>query len=543
MASAPSPAGAAAHVLLREESVVVEPSGRHTTTTRGVIRILTSAGARHARAGVAYDDASGNIVEFRAWIQSPGGKPQEIASDGFTDRSLSQGELRSPLRQRQIEVAAEPGSLFIYQSTVVAQAPFPQLEFEFQENELPVGHSRFRLSAPTAWGIRSVTFAAEPTRTGNTWELRDLPARPRTLPRLAITLLPDNSTLPRLTSWSDVATWLGDRAELAARPSPSVSAQAQRLTAGLTTKRELIQALGAFVQQLRYIAISKHVGQGGGFTPAAAETVLSRGYGDCKDKSTLLRALLRAVNINSWLVAMNATNRSRVRPEWPSPRVFDHAIVAIETESGLIYFDPSDPYSTLGYLPPAQQGSPALVLRPGATLEVTPERPGEIERKITLRLEQDGRVSGRILETSRGAAAAENRAVLASGAYDSRLESLLHTQVTQWKVQDGFPEDSLHLYVQFERESKLAEADGLFVWKPLLQWEELRGPLSIHEIVEIEFHPRWTVEELPEPVRSEAFSAAWFLRDGKLFIDRQLRTKNGGVIPVESLPVVLRVLD
>lgn len=542
VASAPSPVGAAAHVLLREESVMVEPSGRQTTMTRGVIRILTPAGARYARAGVVYDSANGQLVEFRAWVQSPAGQPQEIDAEEFVDRNYSQGELRSPLRQRQIEAAVAPGSLLIYQSTVVAHSVFPQVEFEFQETELPVLRSRFLLTAPATWDIRPVAFAASPIRSGNTWEVRVLPARPNTFPRLAVTLLPRNTDLPSFATWPDVAQWLGDRAESAAQPTPLVASQAAKVTAGLGTDRQRIQALGAFVQRLRYVAINENLGQGGGFTPAAADTVLSRGYGDCKDKATLLRALLRAVNINSWLVAINATDRSRARPEWPSPRVFNHAIVAIETESGLIYFDPSDPHSTLGALPSALQGAPALVLRAGATLAVTPEQPGEIERKITVYLEQDGRVTGRLLEASRGSAAAETRARFSSGSYDSVVSGWLDAQLTKLTVKDEFPQEGVHLYAQFDKENRLALAGELYIWKPLLPWGPHRGAVSVHETFEIELHPRWMVEEMPEPVRTSSFSAAWFLRDGKLIIDRQLRTQPGSVIPVEHLPIVLRRL-
>lgn len=541
--SAPSPAGAAAHVLLREESVVVEPSGRQTTTTRGVIRILTPAGVRYARAGVAYDGVNGQLSDFRAWVQGPNGQPQEVDASDFTDRQLSQGELRSPLRQRQVEATVAPGSLFLYQATVVSQPAFPQVEFEFQENELPVHRSLFRLTAPPNWTVRAVEFAASATRRENTWEMRDLAARPAVFPRLAITLLPDTAALPRFTTWASVAEWMSDRAEPAAQLAPLVVAEAHKLTFGLTTVQQRIRAVGAFVQGLRYVAIPSDRGQAGGFVPATAETVLSRGYGDCKDKATLLRALLRVIGINSWLVAINATDRSRVRPEWPSPRVFNHAILAIETETGLLYFDPSDPYTTLGELPSAQQGSRALLLRPGGTLESTPKRPGEIERKITLRLEHDGRVTGKLLETSRGSAAAHKRALHATGRYDDVLRSSLDTVFTELKIQDEYPQDGIHLYVQFEQKSQMASAAGVFLWKPLLPWGELPGLVSVHEFVEIEIHPRWVVEEMPEPVRAGSFSAAWFLRDGKFFIERHLRPEPGEAIAVERLPIVLRELQ
>ncbi len=540
VASAASPMGADAHVLLREESVIMDQTGRQTITTRGVVRILTPAGAHHARAGVAYDSAAGQLLEFRAWVQAPGGEAHEIDPQEFIDRPLSPAELHSPLRQRQIEANAPPGSVFFYQSTVVAPAAFPQVEFEFQESELPVHLSRFRLSAPAGWEVQAISFGSSPHRAGNTWELRQLPARPAQLPRLALTLLPNQPALPRFATWSDVAGWLATRSDAAAQPTPPVIAQAESLTAGLTTPQQRIQALAAYVQGLRYVAINQNLGQGGGFTPAPAATVLSRGYGDCKDKATLLRALLRAVNINSWLVATNSSDRARVRPEWPSPRVFNHAIIAIEAPSGLLYFDPSDPHHALGGLPPALQGAPALFLRSGASLAMTPEQAGAIERQITLRLEHDGRVSGKILETAHGSAAAATRALVAAEMYDSYLSSRLGIQVTQLKIQDSFPEDGLHMYVEYEQAAPVATAGPLHVWKPLLPWLELPGPVAVNETVTIELHPRWIVEEMPEPVQSASFSGAWFLEDGKLIINRQLRPSSAGVIPVERLPIVLR---
>ena len=54
IAATPSPVASPAHVLLREESVVVERSGRQTTTTRSVIRVLT-----------AYESEEGDILPIR----------------------------------------------------------------------------------------------------------------------------------------------------------------------------------------------------------------------------------------------------------------------------------------------------------------------------------------------------------------------------------------------------------------------------------------------------------------------------------------------
>ena len=116
--------------------------------------------------------------------------------------------------------------------------------------------------------------------------------------------------------------------------------------------------------------------RGGGYTPHKADETLAKNYGDCKDKATLMRALLKAQGIDSWLLVITANDRNYVRPEWASPAQFSHAIVAIRVPADfaggvtvdsarlgrLLMFDPTDSITPLGDLPRDEQGSYALVI-------------------------------------------------------------------------------------------------------------------------------------------------------------------------------------
>ena len=521
-ASHPSPAGAPAHVLLREESVLVEPDGRQTITTRGVLRILTPDGVRYARAAVSLRPGR-QLIEFRAWVQPPAAAPRELGPSAFTDQPSS----FPASRLRQVAAAVPPGGLFFYQSTIVATGALPQHEFEFQDTELPVRLSRFRIKAPASWDLRPVLFAAPAVRTANTWELRELPAHPPAPPRLALTLLPNHSNLPRFATWADVAAWLAARVDPAAQTTPPLAAQAQQLTAHLPQPRQRIAALAAFVQRLRSLPNPDD------FVPASAAQTIARGAGDSLDKATLLRALLRAIGIPSSIVALNAAGR--VRPEWPSPRVFNSAAVAIPLDSGLLYCDPSAPHRSL-------DGLPALLLREGANLETVPGSPGEIDRKIILRLEDNGRTTGRLLETARGAAANVRRALLASGTYDATLAEQLQARIVELKTQDDPLQNVVHVYVEYGQDNRLTPAGRLWSWNPLAAWEEFAGSISVHENVEIELPAGWAVEQMPEPVQSNGFAAAWYLQDRQLVIDRFRRPSSGGAIAVERLPLFLKKL-
>ncbi len=492
IAAAPSPVGSPAHVLLREESVVAERSGRQTTTTRSVIRVLTAEGSAFARAGITYDATCAHVASFRAWLLSPSGELHEFAPTEFMDRVVNQGELYSSLRQRTISVEAEPGSVFAYEATVTAQTAFTQFEFEFQPDGLPVARSRFSLSSPAGWTVTSHLFDIHPLVEGQTWTAYDLPELPRSSSRLAITL---GSTF---STWPDVANWLATQAESAARLTPAIVARSASL---VQNQSDAIRALAAFVQRLRYVAVNENSSQGGGFLPRDADSVLALGYGDCKDKANLLRTLLRAQGVDSWLVAINATDRLRVRPEWPSPRLFNHAILAVATPDGLRYFDPSDPYTPFGQLPSALQNVQALLFAPGATLARTPVGDtAVVVRSVHLTVTAEGKIAGRVLETSHGHAAAAYRARVADNPeFGQRLQ-----------VRDEFPRDGLHLYYEFTAALPAAGPELLFL-KPFLL-AEFAGPVAFHETVEIALPLEFLVDELPDNA---------YFRGGKLVVERR----------------------
>jgi len=76
---------------------------------------------------------------------------------------------------------------------------------------------------------------------------------------------------------------------------------------GLTTDEEKIRAIYEYVsQEIRYVSLSFGVTR---YAPHPAGTVLANQYGDCKDKHTLLAAMLGAAGIEAWPVLAN-TGRS-----------------------------------------------------------------------------------------------------------------------------------------------------------------------------------------------------------------------------------------
>ena len=80
-----------------------------------------------------------------------------------------------------------------------------------------------------------------------------------------------------------------------------------------------------------------------------AET-LAKKYGDCKDKATLLVAMLRAAGIPANVALLSVESRIDVPADLPGMGMFDHAIVYVPGKNPL-WIDATDRYAQLGQIP------------------------------------------------------------------------------------------------------------------------------------------------------------------------------------------------
>src|SRR5204862_4047751 len=101
-------------------------------------------------------------------------------------------------------------------------------------------------------------------------------------------------------SWRDLSRWYDDLAGDQVKVDEGVTAKAKELTSNKTTPLEKVQAIAVWMQKnIRYVDIEVGIG---GIRPHPSTSILRNSYGDCKDKVTLMRALLRASGINSYFV-------------------------------------------------------------------------------------------------------------------------------------------------------------------------------------------------------------------------------------------------
>src|SRR4029077_21237218 len=97
------------------------------------------------------------------------------------------------------------------------------------------------------------------------------------------------------------------------------------------------------------------------YKPYKVTQVLARRFGDCKDKASLMPALLREVGVPAELVLVRTRHGGRLDPQPASLAVFDHAIVYVPKLQR--YLDGTAEFAGAGELPTEDQG--VMVLRVG----------------------------------------------------------------------------------------------------------------------------------------------------------------------------------
>ncbi|WP_425510511.1 DUF3857 domain-containing transglutaminase family protein [Xanthomonas hawaiiensis] len=191
--------------------------------------------------------------------------------------------------------------------------------------------------------------------------------------------------------WSQMAQAYQHSSAAAAQVTPKVRARAEQITAGITDRRAQAAALYAWVaRNIRYVAV--YLGNGG-LQPNSADSILDNHYGDCKDHTVVLEALLAAKGIASTPVLLGAQGGPTL-PDVPVLGRFNHAITYLPEFK--LYVDSTSPYARFGQLPAGDLGVPVLHTADG-TVARTPPDDAKVNRYLAetdYRFAADGSVSG-----------------------------------------------------------------------------------------------------------------------------------------------------
>jgi Flp pilus assembly protein TadD len=194
--------------------------------------------------------------------------------------------------------------------------------------------------------------------------------------------------LTTFASWEKVAQWYAKLENGRVDPTPEIRAKTLELIQGQEHELDKIETLYEYVSKnIRYVSLSFGLGR---YQPHSAAEVFANQYGDCKDKHTLLAAMLEAANIRSDAVLIPFSRK--LDTSVPSPLQFDHVITAVPLADGLIWMDSTAEVAPFRLLSPALRNKSALLVAPNGDGNIvkTPVDPPFLS---TQRVEIDAEVS------------------------------------------------------------------------------------------------------------------------------------------------------
>lgn len=218
-----------------------------------------------------------------------------------------------------------------------------------------------------------------------------------------------------MSSWADIVDWALPMYSFDQELPPELEARIVEWKSLATDELRLLAALRWTQKEIRYLGqmmgIHSHA-------PRSAKTVCEQKFGDCKEKTVLLGAVLRRMGIKSFPVLVNSQTRRGIGDLLPSAEAFDHVILGVEWDGRLLFVDPTRDEQRGGL---DEIGLSAfglgLALRPGESelIAVSPppatRRVTEVDEVFTLdSLKSGGRLT--VKTVARGTAAEFLRASL-----------------------------------------------------------------------------------------------------------------------------------
>ncbi len=169
-------------------------------------------------------------------------------------------------------------------------------------------------------------------------------------------------------SYAELGVAYGKAALPQSKSTPEITALANDITRGITDRRAQASAIDAWVKaNIRYVAVYLSVGR---VVPHDAATVLKNRFGDCKDKVTLMSALLAAKGIPSESALINL-GAAYSLPEPPTLAVLNHVIIYLPEFD--LYDDPTAGILPFGTLAVETYDKPVVrVSAAGANLATPP---------------------------------------------------------------------------------------------------------------------------------------------------------------------------
>jgi hypothetical protein len=213
-------------------------------------------------------------------------------------------------------------------------------------------------------------------------------------------------------TWEDVGRFYWGLVKDQLRVTDEIRAAADEAVRGVPASDELgrIRAVYDFVvSRTRYVGLEFGINS---FKPYPVETILSRRFGDCKDKASLMHAMLESLGIDSRLTLLRMKRLGGIENQPASLAVFNHAILYVPKYE--LFLDGTAEFHGSRELPADDRGAEVLVVEPDGPsrfFRVPEAKPQDNvdQTKIVARLQRDGSAEVKVQASAQGSWTAELR--------------------------------------------------------------------------------------------------------------------------------------
>jgi transglutaminase-like putative cysteine protease/Flp pilus assembly protein TadD len=281
-------------------------------------------------------------------------------------------------------------------------------------------------------------------------------------------------------TWQAVGRWYWGLIKDQLYADEDLSRTVNGLVKDADTTRDKVERIHNWViENTRYVGLEFGIH---GFMPYRVPLIVQRGFGDCKDKASLMYTMFREAGIDARIVLVRTRRNGDIAGQPASLSVFDHAIAYVPELD--LFLDGTAEHSGTTELPVQDQGVTVLVVGPdGAELRKTPVLDAERNKRtrmLVVDLAPDGSARISAEETVTGAEAAGYRGYYeAPGTRAERFERSLASIYPGIELkQQRFEQlDDLEKPVRYSYRAhvpQLANRDG----------DELRvAPSVLHDLV------------------------------------------------------------
>jgi tetratricopeptide (TPR) repeat protein/transglutaminase-like putative cysteine protease len=162
-------------------------------------------------------------------------------------------------------------------------------------------------------------------------------------------------------SWDDMGRWYWGLVKDQFVADDEVKRRVAEVTKGLKTDEEKVRAVYDYVvTKTRYVALEFGIH---GFKPYRCAQIFARGFGDCKDKATLIVTMLKELGIPATIVIVRTQNRGDFDTDPASLAPFDHAIAYVPSLDR--YLDGTAEFTGSTELPAMDRNALALQVNEG----------------------------------------------------------------------------------------------------------------------------------------------------------------------------------